>query len=537
MSSQTAPPPAIWSTRAKLWSATSALLPAIELLVLIIAFEILILNAWTIASSPRINADSGTALAISRSLADGNTEPPINTLSPPLQTGTYAGLLIIGEIEAISAVPAILSIGLALVLASLVRNATRSTIAAAAPLFLLLFSGVFWEQTGLLTFYPAFAILGYGGLYFAGLFLLRDSPRVADAVFAGLLISLALYAFTTALLFLPIPALLVICYLTRERLLRGAVLYGITGVFAAPWFVWHVLVGGKHFYYHPLNWSTEEMLPIVNREFWQYPRESLTEYAGTMLHVGFDGLLVAPLWGLVPIGLFYTWRMFGGRAVAFVLMSSVFFLATLAFVRPSPFVRYYYPIFPLVILLASLGAYAIWHQLTSGVGPRFAALTLVLALAMTALVSPLTLSVPAKYQYKYAERLHTSSSYRDMSRIAGIIDDKRGVVGRDSAIQVLIPKNQTHTVFLISEEDYVTYLSWPSDEAALAVLDKYGIGWLLLYKDAERWERDYNVWLQRVYGIPPRHYLAIESAQGIEKVYDGRIYALYKVLDQEPTWK
>jgi hypothetical protein len=85
----------------------------------------------------------------------------------------------------------------------------------------------------------------------------------------------------------------------------------------------------------------------------------------------------------------------------------------------------------------------------------------------------------------------------------------------------------------MSEPDFVTYLSWPNEEAVLEVLNREHIGWILLYRDAEKWEHDYNVWLERVYGMPPRHYAEIGVSQNFRKVYEGAIYVLYEVLAKQ----
>jgi hypothetical protein len=97
-------------------------------------------------------------------------------------------------------------------------------------------------------------------------------------------------------------------------------------------------------------------------------------------------------------------------------------------------------------------------------------------------------------------------------------------------MQVLLPDNRINTVFLIDEADYVTYLSWPSDQEVLSVLDRHDIGWLLLYKNAARWERDYNVWLERHYGLTPRHYVEAAKSENFRKVAEGEVYILYQVL-------
>ena len=502
----------------------------LEVVGLVLVFAVLLQNLALLVRVPKVNADSGTALTIALSLSRGDPDPLINTLSPPFQTGTYAFLLAVGWQDAIAGMPIILALALALGLSWLGYRATGSVVGAAAPLVVLLFSSIFWEQMGMLTFYPLFAFLGYAGIYFAGRYILEEKPELRVAFAGGVLLGASLYAFTTALLFLPIPGLLWLCFATRERFLRTLKVYGFVLLATTPWFIWHLWVGGAHFYYHPLNWSNEQMLPIVNSEFWHYERESLSVYARSMADVGFDGLMPKELWPFVILGSIKTFVKYGWRAVLFLALASLFFAANLAFVRPSPFIRYFYPIFPLVVLLTAIGIHALWELVSRWESPRYlTAIVAVFALS-TALLFNLKTDAVSFTEQRIASRWQTNRSAIDMRAMAKIIQENdRGTIGRDSAIQPIIPDNQTHTQFLLDEMDYVTYLSWRDEQAAIDVLNQHDIGWVILYKDAERWERDYHVWLDRVHGVPPRHFLEIPKSPRFSRKYDGRMYQLYKL--------
>jgi len=101
-----------------------------------------------------------------------------------------------------------------------------------------------------------------------------------------------------------------------------------------------------------------------------------------------------------------------------------------------------------------------------------------------------------------------------------------GVIARDSAIQQLVPDNQVFTHFLLSEADYVTYLSWPDDDDVAEMFEREGIEWALLYKD-RRWERDYHVWMTMTYGMEPKHYRRLALSPQFRKAYSGKLYELY----------
>ena len=369
--------------------------------------------------------------------------------------------------------------------------------------------------------------MGYAGLALGAAYLFKEDRDLRLLVGGAVLLGGSLYAFTAALLYLPIPGLLLLCYWDRKRFDRTLRLYVATGLVVLPWFAWHLMVGGTHFYYHPLNWITEGHLEVINREFWGYPRESLAEYIPEILGVGFRGLLVPPLWLLVPLGAMEVARRFGPRAAVFVLVATAFFLANIFLVRPAPFERYFYAVMPLCVFLAAIGAYSLLDA-----GPRVLRSLAPAGLALTYLLMVLVIKPGpvAEVHRSQIQALEASPSYAEMRLIAGLIDDDRAVIGRDSRMQILIPENIMKTFFQISEPDYVTYLSWPSETEVLRMLQDNDVGWVLLYKDAERWERDYHVWLDVAYGKQPRHYLEIPASDSFEKAFDGQIFELYKVI-------
>jgi len=492
-----------------------------------IAFIVLSMFLVPISWTPALNADSGTALSISKALSEGDTEPLVDGLFPPFQTVVYSIMVIVGIVNFATAVPVLFSALLAIALAGVAHWYSRSYAVAAIPPLFLLFSSTFWQQTGSLTFYPAFALLGYSGLFFAGRYVLETKRTPTFALLGAVLLAASLYAFTTALLFLPIPAILLAFFFNKQRMHRTLVLYAGLAVTALPWFAWHIAVGGSHFYYHPLNWLVEKHLAVINDEFWNLPHESLTEYAPTMLNVGFEGLVATPIWLLVPVGAGFIWRQHGARAGLFVMACVAFFLASLAVIRPAPYDRYFYPVLPLTIALATAGTIAI-----SRIMPDVLKRASIAGIVFVAVAYALTVNSEASEFTNVInlDNIQKSRSYNEMLKVADLIDDSKGIISRDSRIQSVLPDNRVSTVFLIDEADYVTYLTWPSDSEVQEMLGKYDIGWLLLYKDAGRWERDYNVWLERNYGLKPRHYIEASRSTEFRKVMDGRVYVLYQVL-------
>jgi hypothetical protein len=98
--------------------------------------------------------------------------------------------------------------------------------------------------------------------------------------------------------------------------------------------------------------------------------------------------------------------------------------------------------------------------------------------------------------------------------LAATVDDGRGVIGARS-----------HTVFMpvtadiptwgdqfLSERAYVTYLTWPSDDEVIAMMQKHDIGWVLIHP-WRHLETTYNdTWLLPHYGLPSRHVEAVAES-------------------------
>lgn len=498
---------------------------------------------WLLApmvASPSLYPDSGTALSISMTLARGDLGPIWETQSPPVQDAMYALLLKLGSPWALNLPVTIGSWSLALMLGLIVWRVSGVGLSAAVPALVLLTSNTFWIQTGYLPMYSGFALAGYAGLYFALDYQVRGTGWRA-LVAGSVLIGAAPYVYTTALLFVFIPAIAAGCFASRAVLRRTAAVYAVMGVLMTPWLVWHVMVGGlSHIYYHPLNWFTVKYLPVVHERFWLYSQDSLPAFLLEMGRIAAQDVVATPLLLFVAPGMWYLWRRMGLRAVICCGASVCLYTAVLVVTRPAPFPRYFYPVMPLVTLLVTAGIVAVATGLTAETagrnakalanGPRVALIAAVWALAVLPLVGVLPDAV-ATAHFRYNDRLATSQGYRDLAAMADQIRrTDQGVIARDSSIQAELPENQVYTHFLLTEPEYVTFLSWPSDAAVLSVLRDRGISWVILVNET-RWERDYHVWLPTTYFLRVQHYEKIRVSPNFRLAYEGEVYTLYTLAD------
>lgn len=484
------------------------------------------------AHLPPIDSDSGTALSIVIAFLNGNPDPLIQTQSPPLQGIIYAVPLLLGLESWVLIIPILFSFFLACFLGYLAYRQTNVLLSAALPPLLLLYSPLFADRTRVLTLYPAFVLFAYLGLYFCAQYLLNPDSRLRNALLGSGLLAAALYTFTSGLLFFAIPALFLIISASRQVVKKLVTFYALLFSLVAPWLAWHFAVGGiSHFYYYPLGWITTKYLPMINRDFWGHPHSSFSDYFSTMSEVGFEKLLPPFAWALVPLGALFVWRRYGVRGIAFALAVVATLVVPVFVFRPAPFGRYFYPVLPALILLATGGMALMWSWCSETFKLRPSFGLLIIGAISLALAAGFLLGHGAEYDI---ERGWQSAKRQEMTQFSRFITDERGIVSRDSQIQALMPDNQLYTYFFIEEDDYVTYLSWPDEDAVLNVLSKYDIGWVLLYKNV-RWERDYNnSWLTTVTGELPQHYLRIEEADAFLKVASGKTYVLYKV-NQKPA--
>ncbi len=516
----------------------SRMATVVEVLTVLGVYAVFAAALFPIARVPALNPDSGTVLSISRTLSEGHIATVWNTQSPILQDVTYAVLMTYAP--ALLHYPIIVTSFLtALLLGLLAWRISGAMICCAAPVVVLMFSDAFWQQTGSLTFYATFVVLGYAGLYLCIHFAVGGSSY-AQAVIGAVLLSASLYAYTTAIVFLCIPMIAACCWPSRKTVSRTALIYAAVGLLIAPFVFWHIEVGGvAHFYYHPLNWFTEKYLGVVNTEFWHYERQSPTAYAYEMGRVGLFDVVPPGLLALALPGLWEVQRRMGGRAVVFCLACFGIYGALLEFTRPSPFARYYFPILPLLVGLIAAGLFAIARTIAESGGAaseHSVALRTRLILCLVMVVVAGFFLVGHQPQAlvdahrRYVAALDTSAGADDLSTMAQMIGATRGgVIARDSTIQQLVPDNQVYTHFLLTEPEYVNYLAWPNDATVRATLDARDIEWVILRNDV-RWERDYNVWLAKSYGVPPQHYLRIAASPLFEVAYRGPIYTLYHAV-------
>ena len=276
-----------------------------------------------------------------------------------------------------------------------------------------------------------------------------------------------------------------------------------------------------------IRWMVDQgYLLIRNLEFVgsgsSSPIETLGKLPGMLDKA--SGALLLPLVVLGVVGLIrlpnWSWR-------TAILLALAIPIGALVYRSVGGIPRYVYILLPGLVLLAAYGLAELVQVLRSY--KRTVYLVPVLGVAVVALLGSMYL-VTAREQVEKTQGLTDSSRQRELAKIANLIDDRAAVLG--SRAGQLIPylrHNELLAAKSVTEDEFVTYLSWRSGQAVKKVFQNNGVGWVLIRMPAERWEVNYHVWLREVTGKLPRHHSKLESSNLVTRVHDGKHYRLYRV--------
>jgi hypothetical protein len=378
----------------------------------------------------------------------------------------------------------------------------RMFAAAAAAAALLGISPIF-ERAVSLPMYPTALALGYFGGWL-GYRAMRGGDGVAwrFVVPAGVCLALAPEAQGTGQLFFAVPALLVILAPSvRSGVRTAAALYGVVLVASIPRVVINLWEGGLSYATSPRAdyWITKGYLLEIQRDFWEYPgiSESVPEFVAK-LPARFMDFLGAQAWVVVILAC-VGWVACGrSRARWFVAATTGFLLAAVTIKRIPPFPRYYAPFWPGLAILAAVGVVWLVQRRTD-------------ARRMAWALSALALAIVAGIGFQDGLR-EVDATRREVDALplrsyAGAIDDGKGVIGTRAhqGLAGIDADIATWGDQFLTEEEYVAFLTWPSDQAVIEVMQRHDIAWVFI--DRRRLlEGPYNdTWLLPHYGRHSRH--------------------------------
>jgi hypothetical protein len=119
---------------------------------------------------------------------------------------------------------------------------------------------------------------------------------------------------------------------------------------------------------------------------------------------------------------------------------------------------------------------------------------------------------------------------RPFHELAAAIDDDRGVIGaRSHNLLNVTTRTPTWGGQFLTEDEYVTYLTWPSDDAVVEVMERHDIGWVLIQSNIELETTYHDTWLLPHHGRPARHVERVAISPAFCRVADIDGYLLYRL--------
>lgn len=438
--------------------------------------------------------------------------------------------LIMSPAVALGGIPAaklvsILSLqALAGVVAFLAWRLNRSVFAALVAVLALTTLTAILERAFLLPMYPLMLALGLLGVYLARRATVADTPRGrwGYAGAAGLCLFGSIEAHQVGQLFLVLTAFLVLTVRPREAL-RGLSRVSLAfAVFYLPRAVINLTEGGlSHFFSNRVDfWVTKGYLVPIQRDFWDLARTDYPEWfsrapEGLFHLVGWGGLLTVAL-GTAALAV---WR---GPMRWFAVGWVVFFAGVVVYLRLPFYPRY----FSILTVGACLAASATLTHLLRRPSARLRQLAVLGAVLLAGF------SAVAYYSMlREAHKLQDQVLGGPYNRLAPLIPPDQSVIGtRSNYLNFTSTDVRAYGEQFLSEKDYVTFLTWPSDEAILDVMRRHDARWVVVPKRPNRWVTKYhNVWLRPAYGKVARYPAMVATSPDfcqVKRVGGVRLYKL-----------
>jgi hypothetical protein len=323
-------------------------------------------------------------------------------------------------------------------------------------------------------------------------------------------------------LFLVLTALLVVTGPPASTLRGLARVYAVVALLSVPRLAINLADGGPN---HLLSnrvdfWFTKGYLEPIQVGIFDLPiHDGLGEYLakvpGRAVEIwGSPGVFVI---ALAVMGLVLANARLRRFAVACVVL-----LLAVAVHRRLPFYsRYFSPLLVGTALAAGVALPALPRRWRVG--------RAVLAVALAGLIVCVALSYRSAvrelqaFQYRLAEGPYL--------RLARQIPSGDGVVGtRSMYLNFASTDVRVYGDQFLPEDEYVTFLTWPSDAAVIDVLERHDARWIIVPSRPWRWVSEYNdIWLRPNYGKSATYHREVEESPAfcLERRLGG--VALYRL--------
>jgi hypothetical protein len=439
--------------------------------------------------------------------------------------------LLLGPVLAVGGIPGVLAFSalsvvvLGGVVAFIAWRLTGSPLAVLASVLALSSLQAILERAFRLPMYPTMLAFGFLGVYLAHRAIVEESRsrRWRNAVLSGLCLVLALEAHQVGQLFLVVTALLVVTGRPSATLPGLGRVYLAVAVFSIPRLVINLTEGGfDHLLKNRVDfWVTNGYLEPIQADFFHLPiRDSLGEY----LQDAPEGLL--EVWaspGLLMLALGFAGLVaMSGRLRRFAL-ACVCLVIAVALYRRLPL----YPRYLSLLLVGS--ALAAGFAFSGRLRPSMQARRALVGLALVGLL----VSAAASYRATGAklENLEDAVASGPYRRFAKTIPPGDGVIGTRSVYLNFVATDvRTFGGQFLTEREYVTFLTWPSERAVIDVMRRHDIEWIFVPLEPWKWVVRYNdVWLRPSHGKSARYLTEVKRSPSFCRARWFRGAALYKL--------
>lgn len=411
---------------------------------------------------------------------------------------TVGPLLTIGGYQAVIAFVILNMVALAVLTAYIGYRITHDGAGALVAATVLLSIPAIIDRVDRVPMYPAAFFFAYGSAFLLHQAMANPERTRWLPVVSGLGIVLAYEAHGVGQIFLTIPFLLLLLHPWAKSRRPFFIALVTVAVASLPRLWMNVSVDGfRAMRSSYADFSITKYLPIINKEFWGY--NSDTTPIGYLANV--PGMAERAFGGrgtllLLLIPLVIAAMNAGRRALVFGVVTTALFIAALTISSPSTFDRYLTPLGVGFALVVAVGAVGI---LRSGDQGKVIGRVVVGAILVGGLFQMIDTS-----SGKATDR--EAIVHGPSSDLAAAVDNDKAVVGV-RPYQLLYTDHTIEAINgrLMAEDDWITFLTWPSDEEVAEVLERYNIGWVYIMPDY-RFEVEYHqTWTERLYDLPVRH--------------------------------
>jgi hypothetical protein len=469
------------------------------------------------------DSDSGRLLATILYVQRHGFDHLVQTQEVLLPHALLGPIVTVGGITALEWFNVLSVIALTGVVAFLAWRLTGSSVAALAAALALIALGAILERAYRVPMYPTMLALGFLGVYlvYRAMTTRERARRWLTALLAAVCLVAAIEAHQVGQLFVVLSALLLVAVPGRAALAGLGRVYLFLAVLYIPRVVINVADGGlSHFFDNRIDyWVTKGYLLSIQVEFFGYPREwSLGEYLREL-----------------PNGIYFAWGPTGVLTLAlgaasvlfvptrlrrFIVATTLLLLLVIVHYRLPFFSRYFSPL----LVGSAIGA-----------GVTVAALVRRGTLRSQAVAALAVLGLVVANAFSYHTQLNRLQTFKGASnsyrQLAQEVTPGGGVVGtRSFKINNSSTGARVYGGDFLTESEYVTFLTWPSDAEVIELMRRHDAKWVLVPKNPDRWVVRYNdVWLQPAYGKEARYPFEVRKSPSFCLVRRVNGVALYRL--------